>query len=307
MTARELGIRLLLSVVVLWAVFTATFALTRLAPGNPFGHLGPQSPVASRNMERQHELDQSPLRQYGAQLSALLKGDLGTSLSFAPGARVSSVLWPRFLVSVRLGLWALLVAVVLGGGGGIWAGACLRSPVDRVLTVFFLVLASASVIVLGGTLRTLGTGAGSPFLSGGFQTWRHQVLPVLTLGLVYAAILFRLVRGGVAQQRSSKMLVALSGRGVSARRVLWRYVVPAALVPLLSYLGPFVAGMLTGSLVVERLFDVPGLAACFIQGAASRDYPLLMGAILVYTVLLVALNLGFEWVRRALDAREVAR
>ncbi len=307
MTARELGIRLVLSVVVLWVVFTATFALTRLAPGNPFGHLGPQSPVASRNMDRQHELDQSVFRQYWAQLSSLMRGDLGTSLSVAPGARVSSVMWPRFLVSARLGLWALLVAVILGGGCGIWAGVRLRAPVDRVLTVLFLVLASASVIVLGGTLRTLGAASGSPFLSAGGQTWRHQVLPVLTLGLVYAAILFRLVRGGVAQQRSRKMLVALSGRGVSGRRVLWRYVVPAALVPLLSYMGPFVAGMLTGSLVVERLFDVPGLAACFIQGAAARDYPLLMGAILLYTALLVTLNLGFEWVRRSLDAREVAR
>jgi len=307
MTTRELGIRFLLSLVVLWAVFTATFALTRLAPGSPFGHLGPQSPEASRNMDRQHQLDQPAHRQYGAQLFSLLKGDLGTSLSFAPGARVSSVLWPRFLVSLRLGLWALVVAVVLGGGCGIIAGARLRSPVDRVLTVFFLLLASASVIVLGGALRAVGTTSGSPFLAGGFQTWRHQVLPVLALGLVYAAILFRLVRGGVAQQRTSKLLVAVAGRGVSPRRILWRYVVPAALVPLLSYLGPFVAGMLTGSLVVERLFDIPGLAACFVQGAASRDYPLLMGAILVYTVLLLALNLGFEWVRRALDAREVAR
>lgn len=300
---RKLLHRTAVAVAVLWVVFSLTFVLTRLTPGGPFDPVQMRSPAVRANLEQHYGLKDSPMRQYLAEMGRLVTGDLGLSLTFEPGRPVVDVLSRRLWVSVTLGGWAFLLAVLLGVPAGVLAGLRPGSWTDRLLSLAFITLISLSVIVIAGLLKRWALGPHSPLALGGFSQWRTRVLPVATLGLAYAAILFRLVRSLVLRANDDKLRLAVLGRGVAHRRLVLRYVLPAALIPLLSYLGPFLAGMLTGSFVVESQFDVPGVAACFIQGAAGRDYPLLTGAILVYTALLVTLNLLFETLHDRLDGR----
>ncbi len=300
---RRVASRLVVSVGVLLLVFLATFAIMRAAPGGPFQRLERLPPEVETNLRARYGLDQPLPTQFVTLLSGYLQGDFGPSLAFAPGHSVASVLTRTMPVSLELGAYALAIALLLGGGLGIAAGRRPGHLFDRAVGGLSLIVISASVIVLATLVRSCGTSAKGLFQLGGFDSWHNKTLPCVTLGLAYAALIARLVRANVAAS-----VLAQTGRGAAARgvlppRVLWRYVLPGALIPMLSYLGSVVAAMLTGSFVVESIFEVPGVAACFVSGANARDYPLVMAAIMLYTTLLVGLNLLCESLQTFLDPR----
>ncbi len=301
-TAKAIMGRLFMAALVLLAVFTATFVIMRAAPGGPFDRMDRLPPEVLENLEARYGLDLPLHRQYLRTLAGFLGGDFGPSLTFAPGRPVADVLAATVPVSAELGLYALLIACLLGGFFGALAGRRPGSWTDRITNLVSLLLISASVIVIATLVRGLFVREGSPFVLGGFGTWRNKLLPSLTLGLAYAAILQRLVRANVAAKAGSRLLDGAVARGVPARKAFLRYVLPEALVPMLSYMGPVVAGILTGSFVVESLFEVPGVAACFVQGAQARDYGLVAAAIMLYTTLL-GLYLLFEAIHTLLDPR----
>jgi len=296
--------RLAASLVVLLLVYSASFALMRLAPGGPFDRIQGLPEQTLANLERRFGLDRPLWEQYFVTLAGYLQGDLGPSLSFAPGRSVGEVLSDALPVSLELGFWALLVALIVGASAGLAAGRRPGGVVDRVATGAALVVISASLIVLGALGRELLALPGSPLRLGGFDSWRNKLLPVLTLGLSSGAVFQRLIRANVAQRMGDGLWTAAAARGVPPLRIFWRYVVPAALIPMLDYAGPVVAGILTGSFVVEAIFEIPGAAACFVQGAQGRDYTLVLAAILVYAVLLMLCNFLFETLHSFLDPRQ---
>jgi oligopeptide transport system permease protein len=300
---RRVSSRLAIALSVLLLVFLATFAIMRAAPGGPFQRLEGLPPEVEANLAARYGLDQPLAMQFLTLLSGVLQGDFGPSLGFAPGQSVASVLARTFPVSLELGAYALLIALLLGGTLGIAAGSRPGSLVDRAIGGLTLMVISASVIVLATLVRSWGTSAHGPFQLGGFDSWHNKTLPSVTLGLAYAALIARLVRANVATSVSAHAGRGAAARGVLPTRILWQYVLPGALVPMLSYLGSVVAAMLTGSFVVESIFEVPGVAACFVSGANARDYPLVMAAIMVYTTLLVGLNLLCESLQTLLDPR----
>jgi len=262
------------------------------------------SPELAANLDKRFGLDQTVAAQFTTLLGGYLTGDLGPSMSFSPGEPVADILARSLPVSLELGFWALLLAIVLGVVFGTLSGLKPSGPADLGISFVMLGLVSASIIVIGALLRKLFIVDLGWFSLGGFDSFSNKVLPSLTLGLAYTAILGRLVRGGVVAQAGDRTLRSIMARGVSRRTAIVGYVIPRALIPMLSYLGPAVAGILTGSFVVETLFEVPGVSACFIQGAAARDYPLVSGAIMTYTAVLVLTNFTFETLHTLLDPRE---
>jgi oligopeptide transport system permease protein len=296
-------IRLVVSAVVLLGVFTATFVMMRLAPGDPFHRMDAASPQTLENLKQAAGLDRPLAEQYLTTLAGYVKGDFGTSLTYAPGRPVAAVLASALPVSLELGLYALLLALVLGIWGGMAAGMRQGTWFDKAAGLVALALISASVIVVSALLRKLLIVEGSPFKLGGFDRAANKALPALALGLAYAAIFQRLVRANVAAQISRGMMRAVQARGVGGMRSTLKYLLPQTLIPMLDWMGPAVTGILTGSFVVESLFEVPGVSACFVQGAQARDYALVSGAITVYAVFLVSLNLLFETIHGLLDPR----
>jgi len=304
----DLGARLLVrvavSAAVLLAIFTLTFFLMRAAPGGPFQAMQGMPPEVRANLEHRFGLDLPVAQQYFGLLSGYVTLDFGPSMTFSPGKPVSTILAESFPVSLELGLWALVLAIMLGVTLGTVAGLSPGSAADRSVSAVATIIVSISIIVIAALFRKVFIVDMKLFPPGGFtESAAGRVLPVATLALAYGAIFARLVRGGVASAVSGKTWTAVVGRGVPRRLVVLRYVLPSALIPMLEYLGSVTAGLLTGSFVVETLFEVPGIAVCFVQGAAGRDYTLVSAAIMVYAALLIGLNLVCETLHSMLDPR----
>jgi len=296
--------RLAVSIVVLLAIFTLTFFMMRLAPGDPLDQLEGMPPEVRANMEARYGLDRPILAQYGSALGGLLQGDLGPSLSFAPGRPVLDVISESLPVSMELGAYALLIALFVGVAAGAYAGRRRGGWFDRLAMFLSLLFISASVIVVGALLRSFLVVKGGPFTLGGFDSLQSKFLPSVALGAAYAAIFVRLVRANVVSQLSGGIMTAARARGVPPIAAFVKYVLPQSLIPMLEYMGPAVAGILTGSFVIEAMFEVPGVSACFVHGAQARDYTLVAGSIMVYSVLLLSLNFSFELLHTFLDPRQ---
>lgn len=295
--------RLLQAVPTLFAVVTISFFLVRLAPGGPFDLERPLAPAAMAALRRTYGLDQSLPVQYLRYLGALLQGDFGPSFSFRD-LDVAELLARGLPVSMTLGGLALVLALILGIGLG--AGAAFRpgGGLDRVvgfgaglgLAVPTFVVAPLLQIVFGlalGWLPIAGWEGGAP---------RHLVLPVLTLALPQAGILARLTRASLRETLALPHIRTQRAMGLPAHRIA-RHALRAALLPVVAILGSTAAALLTGSVVVETLFGLPGLGRYFVDGALNRDYTLVMGTVVLVGVFVVVLNLAADVACALLDPR----
>ncbi|MBV8496641.1 MAG: ABC transporter permease subunit [Gammaproteobacteria bacterium] len=276
----------------LLVIITASFAIIRLAPGGPFDAEQPLSAPVRANLERLYGLDQPLPVQYLHYLRALAHGDFGPSLR-QRDFTVSELIGQGLPLSAELGLAAIALAVLSGIPAGVAAALWHNRGVDLGITALAataialpgFVTGPLLVLVFGLHLHWLpvaGWEAGSP---------RYLVLPVITLALPVAAYLARLMRASLLEVLRSPWVRSARARGLGSARVLWRHALPPALLPVVSYLGPAVAFVVTGSLVVESVFGLPGSGRFLVQGAIDRDYPLVMGMIVVYGALTLALNL----------------
>jgi oligopeptide transport system permease protein len=276
----------------LLVIITVSFAIIRLAPGGPFEQEQALAPAVRANLERLYGLDQPLGVQYLNYLRALAHGDFGPSLRQRDFS-VRELIAQGLPVSVTLGLCALALAVLTGIPAGI-AAALYRSPRTDLgiaaLTALGVALPSfvtgpllALVFALYlGWLPVAGWQAGAP---------RYLVLPALTLALPVAAYLARLTRASLLEVLRAPFVRSARARGLGATRVLWHHALRPALLPVVSYLGPAAAFVITGSLVVEVVFGLPGTGRYLVQGAIDRDYPLVMGMVIVYGALTLLFNL----------------
>ncbi len=276
----------------LLVIITASFAVMRLAPGGPFDAEQALPPPVRANLERAYGLDQPLPLQYLRYLRDLAHGDFGPSLR-QRDFTVSELIAAGLPLSATLGVAAVLLAVLLGLSAGVLAALWRGTGIDHGLTTLaVLAIALPSFVtgpllalVFGLYLRWLpvaGWEAGEP---------RYLVLPVLTLALPMAAYLARLMRGSLLEVLRAPYVRSARARGLGAARVLLRHALPPALLPVVSYLGPAVAFVVTGSLVVETVFGLPGTGRYLVQGAIDRDYPLVLGMIIVYAVFTLLCNL----------------
>lgn len=276
----------------LLVIITVSFCVMRLAPGGPFDAEQALPPPVRANLERAYGLDQPLPLQYLRYLGRLAHGDFGPSLR-QRDFTVSELIATGLPLSVTLGLAAVLLAVLLGIPAGVLAAIRRGSGLDHGVTTL-AVLAIALPSFVTGPLLALVFGLYLHWLPvAGWEAGepRYLVLPVLTLALPIAAYLARLMRGSLLEVLRAPYVRSARARGLGGARVLWRHALRPALLPVVSYLGPAVAFAVTGSLVVETVFGLPGTGRYLVQGAIDRDYPLVMGMIIVYAVFTLLCNL----------------
>ncbi len=294
--------RVLAGVVVLWVVATLTFALLRFLPGGPFDKERSLPPEIMRNLERRYALEGTLTEQYLDYLARLTHGDLGPSYKYV-GRDVADIL--RDAVPVSLELGALAFALAVGGGIslGLAAGARRDSRVDRAVALGSLVGVSAPSFVIGAGL-ILVFGLGLQWLPAGlWEGPRYAVLPACTLAALPMAYAAQLTRAQVVAVMEQDYVRTARALGVPEARVRRRHVLRNALLAVMTYFGPLLAILLTGSFVVERIFAVPGMGRFFVTAVTNRDYPLVLGVTLMYGALVVLANLAVDLLYAWLDPR----
>jgi oligopeptide transport system permease protein len=296
--------RLLIAIPTLLIIATASFFLMRAAPGGPFDAEADLEPEVLANIRASYNLDKPLLEQFGIYVSNALKGDFGPSLVYKDFS-VTELVAIGLPVSVKLGVTAMLVALLCGGLAGIIAALRQNRLVDHAVMALAMtgiavpsfVIAPILALVFGLYLKLL------PVAGWNDGAWQNMVLPVVALALPQVAIIARLVRGGMLEVLRSNFVRTARAKGLSETRVVTAHVLRSALIPLVGYLGPALAGIMTGSLVIELIFNLPGVGRYFIQGALNRDYPLVMGVVVIYATLIIMLNLLSDLAYAALDPR----
>ncbi|MCH2122063.1 MAG: ABC transporter permease subunit [Planctomycetota bacterium] len=289
-------------VATLWLVYTVSFFLMRSVPGGPFSSERNVPPEIERNLKARYNLDLPLWEQYQLNLSEAIRGDLGPSLTLQDYS-VNEVIAEGFPVSASLGILAMTFALSVGVTTGVISAVRRYQVWDRSLMTLATLGIAIPNFVLASLLIMTFVFLVPLFPSGGWGSLSHLVLPVIALGSAYAASIARLTRTGMLEVIGQDFITTAKAKGLSERTVLMRHALPCALTPVVSYLGPATAGILTGSLVLEKVFFLPGMGSHFIEAALQRDYPLALGMVLVYTLLLMVLNLIVDFTYAILDPR----
>lgn len=298
--------RLLLAPVVLLVLASLSFFIMRLAPGGPFQSERAIDPEVRAALEHRYHLDEPMWRQYLRFLGDCAHGDLGESMSTYKGRPVTRIIAATLPVSVVLGVEALLLAILIGTFAGVGAALFRHGVTDRGGLVVALVAVSMPTFVTG-PLLALVFGLWLHWLPiAGWHGIRHpldQVLPSCALALPFAGRIARLTRASMLEVLSQEFIRTARAKGATTWRIaLWHALRPAYL-PVIAYLGPATANILTGSVVIEQVFSIPGLGREFVASAFNRDFTLVMGTVLVYGALLVAATIAADLLQAFLDPR----
>jgi oligopeptide transport system permease protein len=294
--------RLLVAVPTMFLVVTVAFFMMRAAPGNPFETGRRLSPEIERAVAAKYGLDQPVPVQYVNYLGDVLQGDLGPSLKYRDKT-VADFIAEGFPKSLILGASALTIALLVGLSVGIAAALRQNRTADYAATAVAIlgvcipsfVTAPLLVLLFAANLGWLPTG--------GWGGIRNLILPIAVLALPQIAIISRLTRAGMIEVLRSNYVRTARAKGLSERRIVFTHALRGAILPLVSYLGPAAAGLITGSLVVEQIFGLPGLGRSFVIGALQRDYTVVMGVVILYAGLILLLNLVADLLYAALDPR----
>lgn len=286
----------------LWGVFTISFVLMHLIPGSPFDTEKQMEPEIRELMMKRYNLDLPLWKQYGIQLFRTMKGDLGQSYRMSDYS-VNEIIAQGFPVSMTLGLIALAWALALGLTAGVIAAVRRATIIDTLVMSIATVGIAVPNFIVASVVLILFAFVWPLFPAAGWGNLRHCVLPAFCLGLPYAAYIARLTRTGMLDVLGQDYVRTARAKGLSGSTVVLRHALRGALLPVVSFLGPAVAGILTGSLVIEQVFYVPGLGGQFVQAAITVDQTLAMGLILLYTLLLSVMNLVVDIAYTFLDPR----
>lgn len=296
--------RLLIAIPTLLVIITIAFFMMRLAPGGPFDREKQLPPEIEANILRAYNLDKPIHEQYFDYLKSIVRGDFGPSYKYLDFT-VTDLIMTGFPVSLRLGLYAIILAVVFGVTAGTVAALKQNSTFDYVVMAFAMtgivipnfVMAPLLALVFGVYLSLL------PVAGWGGGKLQYQILPVITLALPQIAYIARLTRGSMVEVMNSNFIRTARAKGLAEKIVVVRHALRGGLLPVVSYLGPATAAVITGSVVIESIFDVPGIGRYFVNGALNRDYPVVMGVVIFYAVLIILLNLVVDLVYGFLDPR----
>ncbi len=294
--------RLLQALPVMFVIITATFFMVRFVPGGPFTGEKAIAPEILQNLEAHYGLNQPLWQQYLRYLGNLMHGDLGPSFKYA-NRTINEIIADKLPVSLELGGWALLVAVGVGVPLGVLAAVRRNTWLDYLCGGMGMVGICVPTFVLGPLLALFfGIQVGWLPVSGWYGP-ADRILPAVTLGFVYAAYLMRLTRGGMLEVLHQDYIRTARAKGASEWRVIRHHALRGGLLPVVAFLGPAIAGILTGSFVIETIFQIPGLGREFVNSAFSRDYTLVLGTVILYAVLIVTLNLVADIVQVWLNPR----
>jgi oligopeptide transport system permease protein len=282
--------RLLQSLLALYLIITATFFMLRFVPGGPFTAERAVPKEILRNLEAHYGLDQPLPRQYLDYLGNLLRGNFGPSFKYS-NRTVNEILADKLPVSLELGFWALAVALLLGLSLGIAAALRRNTWIDYAASAVGVTGLSVPMFVVGPLCVLAFAIHAGWFSASGWVLPGDRVLPALVLGLAYAAPISRLTRAGLLDVLHQDFIRTARAKGASEARIVCKHALRGGLLPVVAYLGPAIAGILTGSFVIETIFQIPGLGREFVTSAFNRDYTLVLGTVILYAALIMALNL----------------
>ncbi len=294
--------RLLQTIPVIWVIITVSFFMIRFVPGGPFTSERAVSPEIMRNLEAHYGLNRPLYRQYLDYCSSILHGDLGPSFKY-PTRSVNEIIADKLPVSAELGMWSLAVALVIGLPLGILASVSRNTWIDYACSFAVMLGICVPTFVLGPLIILLFAIHFGLFNASGWYSPIDRVLPSLTLGLFYAAYVARLTRGGMLEVLSNDYIRTARAKGAGEARVILRHALRGGLAPVVSFLGPAIAGIVTGSFVIETIFEIPGIGREFVNSAFNRDYTLVLGTVILYAGFIIVMNLVVDIVQVWLNPR----
>jgi oligopeptide transport system permease protein len=294
--------RLLVAIPTLLLVVTAAFFMMHAAPGGPFETSRKLPPEILKNVEAKFHMDQPLPEQYFDYLAGVAHGDLGPSLKYRDKS-VLQLIGENFPTSLKIGLSALILSSVLGMTLGVFAALRQNHAIDYAVMGVAIAGVCIPSFVIGPLLRLVFASDLGWVPTGGLNGPVSLILPVAVLTLPQVAVISRLTRAGMIEVLRSNYVRTARAKGLPEHQIVIRHALRAALLPLVSYLGPASAGLITGSLVVEQIFGLPGLGKFFVTSALQRDYTVVMGVVILYASLIILLNLVSDVIVAALDPR----
>lgn len=296
--------RLFSAIPTLFIIITIAFFMMRAAPGGPFDRERQLPPEIEANILKAYNLDKPVHEQYLDYIGNILKGDFGPSYKYLDFT-VTDLISAGFPVSLELGLYAIVLAVLVGVSAGTFAALKQNSRFDYIIMGFAMtgiaipnfVMAPLLTLIFGVYLSWL------PVAGWGDGAFSHKILPIIALALPQIAYIARLTRGSMVETMHANFIRTARAKGLMEKIVVVRHALKGGLLPVVSYLGPATAAVITGSVVIESIFDVPGIGRYFVNGALNRDYPVVMGVVVFYAVLIISLNLMVDLLYGFLDPR----
>ncbi len=294
--------RILLALLTVWVVITVTFFVTRLVPGGPFMGEKAISPAAMQALEAKYGLDKPVGEQYVTYLKDVVtKFDFGPSLK-QRGRDVIDVIMDGMKVSAKLGLMAAFSALIAGTVFGSIAALNRNKLIDRIIMVITTAFVSMPSFIMG-SLLLLGFAVKLQWFPANGSTAEGLILPVITLALYPMAYITRLTRSSMLDVLGQDYIRTAKAKGVSKFKIIFGHALKNSLIPVITYFGPMLAYIVTGSLVVEKIFAVPGIGRAFVNSITGRDYPLIMGTTIVLATLIVVMNLVSDILYKVVDPR----
>ncbi len=295
--------RLASAIPTLFLLITFAFFLIRIAPGGPFDSERALPPDIEANLAAKYHLDEPLVFQYARYLWQIARGDLGPSFHYRDWT-VNDLIAQGAPVSFTLGAIALILALIIGVVVGAWAALRQNRPADYGMMSIAMIGISVPNFVMAPLLILLFAIVLGWLPAGGWAfSLDRMVLPVITLALPMIAYIARITRGSMIEVLHSSYIRTVRAKGMPEKGVILRHALKPALLPVISYLGPAAAAILTGSVVVERIFTIPGIGSYFVQGALNRDYTLVMGVVILYGVLIIVFNFLVDLLYAFLDPR----
>ena len=294
--------RLAGAVPTVFVIIAIAFFMIRLAPGGPFDQERSVPAEIQANLERAYHLDEPLTTQFLRYLGNILTGDFGPSFRYKDFT-VTELLADGFPVSLKLGLAAMVIALIVGFAAGAYAALRRNSAFDAAtMTLAMTGIAVPNFVV--APLLTLTLGVWLALLPvGGWGSFDQAILPVVALAMPEIAYIARLTRGSMLEVLRADFVRTARAKGLSERAMVLRQALQAAALPVLSFLGPTTAAVITGSVVIEQIFGIPGIGRHFVQGALNRDYTLVMGVVIFYAVVIIAFNLLVDLLYPLFDPR----
>lgn len=294
--------RVILAVFTIWLVATITFFLMFLIPGGPFLAEKSPSPATLEALNRKYGLDQPVIVQYKNYMLNLLKGDMGESIK-QRGRTVNDIIFTGFKVSARIGGLAILLSVLVGVPLGCIAALNRGKWIDSLIIVVCTFGIAVPGFVVSTLLMLLFSVKLNLLPTYGLSSWRHYIMPVMALAFYPTAYIARLMRTSMLDVLGQDYMRTARAKGLSQFKMLFKHALRNAILPVVTYLGPMVAYTLTGSLVVEKIFTIPGLGNDFVDSITGRDYTMIMGTTIFLATLVIIMNLLVDIAYKIIDPR----